>query len=95
MATYPCYPFSIQRTHDPAGSYEIPVRVVFRITGDDAADVHPARGMDEIAVAKVHAYVGHLMLRAPEEEQIARLQVFQAADVDWFPVHGLLRGIAG
>ncbi len=42
MAPHPGDAFSIQRIHDPAGSHIIAFRVMFWITGHNAADVHPA-----------------------------------------------------
>jgi hypothetical protein len=71
----------------------VPVRVVFRIAGDDAADMHPAGGMYEIAVPKVDAHMTGPFSRVAEKEQVAAFKVFQAADINRFAIPCLLRCI--
>ena len=91
MFSHPHNSLCTDRTKDPAGRDEDPSGDMLCIARDDAADVHPAGAMDEVSISKVNTYVADAVRRAPEKEEIAFLQVTGIADIDRFPISGLLR----
>ena len=96
MRFHPRNPLGIQRIQDPAGSNVIPVWIVFGIAWDDTADMHTAGGMDEIPVAEMNTDMSRPICRIAEEQQVARQENFQVAEISYiFAIPGLLRCIPG
>ena len=95
MHLYPGNSFRINRRNNPSCRHKIPVGIVFRVAGDDAADMHAAGGVDEVAVAEMNTHVAGPLRRVPEEEQVAFFEVLQPADIDRLAVLHLLGCVAG